>query len=42
MLVDEEKHGTVALEAGGAHFPQGLKRAMTNVSRVMTKSTYYI
>lgn len=42
MLDDETKHGTVALEAGGARFPRWLKRAMTNVSRVMTKSTYYI
>ncbi len=42
MLVDEEKHGTVALETGGARFPQWFKRAMTGVSRVMTKSTYYV
>jgi 3-demethoxyubiquinol 3-hydroxylase len=42
MLVDEEKHGTVALESGGANFPQWLKRGMTMVSGVMTKSTYYI
>lgn len=42
MLVDEEKHGTVALESGGADFPRWLKCAMTGVSRVMTKSTYYL
>ncbi|HET8710871.1 MAG TPA: 2-polyprenyl-3-methyl-6-methoxy-1,4-benzoquinone monooxygenase [Spongiibacteraceae bacterium] len=42
MLIDEEKHGTVALESGGADFPQWLKRAMTGVSRVMPRSTYYI
>lgn len=42
MLVDEEKHGTVALEHGGANFPQWFKRGMTAVSGVMTKSTYYI
>ena len=41
MLVDEEKHGTVALESGGADFPQWLKRGMTMVSGVMTKSAYY-
>lgn len=42
MLVDEEKHGTVALEHGGANFPKWFKRGMTAVSGVMTKSTYYI
>lgn len=42
MLVDEEKHGTAALEFGGADFPPWFKRAMTTASRVMTKSTYYI
>lgn len=42
MLVDEERHGTLALESGGAEFPHWLKRAMTGVSRVMTKSTYYV
>lgn len=42
MLVDEEKHGTAALESGGANFPQWLKRGMTAVSGVMTKSTYYV
>lgn len=41
MLDDEAKHRTVALEAGGAQFPQWLKRAMTTVSGVMTQSTYY-
>lgn len=42
MLADEEKHGTVALEHGGANFPKWFKRGMTTASRVMTKSTYYI
>lgn len=42
MLVDEEKHGTIALEHGGANFPKWFKRGMTAVSGVMTKSTYYI
>lgn len=41
MLVDEEKHGTVALESGGADFPKWVKRAMTAVSGLMTKTTYY-
>lgn len=42
MLVDEEKHGTAALEHGGASFPKWFKRGMTAASRVMTKSTYYV
>lgn len=42
MLVDEEKHGTIALEHGGADFPKWFKRGMTTISGVMTKSTYYV
>lgn len=42
MLADEKLHGTKALEAGGVDFPRWVKRAMTQVSRVMTKSTYYL
>lgn len=39
MLIDEEKHGHAALEAGGAEFPDAIKTIMTQVSRVMTKTT---
>lgn len=42
MLDDEEKHGTVALEAGGTRFPRWLKRAMSQASLAMTKTTYHI
>ncbi|MET0377602.1 MAG: 2-polyprenyl-3-methyl-6-methoxy-1,4-benzoquinone monooxygenase [Spongiibacteraceae bacterium] len=42
MLVDEKHHGTKALEAGGVDFPRWVKRAMTQMSRVMTNSTYYV
>jgi 3-demethoxyubiquinol 3-hydroxylase len=42
MLEDEEKHGTVALEAGGARFPRWVKRAMKQASRAMTATTYRI
>jgi ubiquinone biosynthesis monooxygenase Coq7 len=42
MLVDEKRHGTLALEAGGADFPAWLKKVMTGVSKVMTRSTYYV
>ncbi len=42
MLDDEEKHGTVALEAGGTRFPGWVKRTMSRLSRVMTATTYRI
>lgn len=42
MLVDEKRHGTLALQSGGVEFPRWLQRTMTRVSRVMTKSTYYV
>jgi len=42
MLIDEKQHGTLALESGGIKFPQWLQRAMTGMSQVMTKSTYYV
>ena len=42
MLVDEARHGTAAMAAGGAKFPGWLKRAMTAASKVMTATTYRI
>jgi 3-demethoxyubiquinol 3-hydroxylase len=42
MLEDEERHGNNALAAGGEDFPQPVKDAMTAVSQVMTKSSYWI
>jgi 3-demethoxyubiquinol 3-hydroxylase len=42
MLEDEAAHATAALAAGGVEFPRWLKKAMTRVSRVMTRSTYYV
>ena len=42
MREDEEKHKTTALDKGGADFPAPVKRAMTVVSRAMTKTTYWI
>ena len=39
MLIDEEKHGHAALEAGGTKFPKEIKRLMTFFSKVMTKTT---
>ncbi|WP_116368937.1 2-polyprenyl-3-methyl-6-methoxy-1,4-benzoquinone monooxygenase [Parahaliea mediterranea] len=42
MLEDEERHGHNALQAGGADFPQPVKDAMSLVSKVMTKSSYWV
>jgi ubiquinone biosynthesis monooxygenase Coq7 len=40
MLEDEQRHATVALEAGGVQFPAAIKNGMTQLSKVMTKATY--
>lgn len=42
MLEDEERHGENALAAGGQAFPRPVKNAMSALSRVMTRSSYYI
>ena len=42
MKEDELHHGTVALEAGGAELPQPVKLAMGLMSKVMTKTSYWI
>ena len=42
MKTDEQHHATTALEAGAAELPTPIKKAMTLVSRVMTKSAYWI
>ncbi|WP_439107659.1 2-polyprenyl-3-methyl-6-methoxy-1,4-benzoquinone monooxygenase [Congregibacter sp.] len=42
MLEDEERHGENALAAGGQNFPRPVKSAMTALSQVMTRSSYYI
>jgi ubiquinone biosynthesis monooxygenase Coq7 len=42
MHSDEARHGTQALEAGGAAFPQPVKDAMTLVSKLMTATSYRI
>tara|TARA_B110000503_G_scaffold63672_3_gene100455 strand:+ start:256 stop:900 length:645 start_codon:yes stop_codon:yes gene_type:complete len=40
MLVDEQRHGENALEAGGTDFPLRVKDAMSTVSKFMTSSSY--
>ncbi len=40
MHADEARHGTHALESGGAAFPEPVKALMTFVSRAMTETSY--
>jgi ubiquinone biosynthesis monooxygenase Coq7 len=40
MIIDEEKHGKSAEEAGGAPLPEVVSIAMASVSRVMKLATY--
>jgi ubiquinone biosynthesis monooxygenase Coq7 len=42
MLADEERHGENALAAGGHDFPAPVKSAMSLVSQVMTRSSYWL
>lgn len=42
MLRDESGHEQTALELGGARFVPPVKRAMRVVSRLMTRSTYWV
>ena len=42
MRIDESKHATTALEAGGAELPAPVKGMMQLMSKVMTKSAYWI
>lgn len=42
MREDEDSHRTSALKHGGSDFPKPVKKMMTRLSRVMTRSTYWI
>ncbi|NQY27764.1 MAG: 2-polyprenyl-3-methyl-6-methoxy-1,4-benzoquinone monooxygenase [Piscirickettsiaceae bacterium] len=42
MKVDELHHGTAALEAGGAELPLPVKMVMGVMSKVMTKTSYFL
>lgn len=42
MKIDEQHHGTTALEAGGAALPGPVKGLMRAMSKVMTGMTYWI
>ncbi|NLQ18375.1 2-polyprenyl-3-methyl-6-methoxy-1,4-benzoquinone monooxygenase [Marinomonas sp. M1K-6] len=42
MYIDEAKHKAMALDAGGYEFPPPIMAIMTQVSKIMTTSTYRI
>jgi ubiquinone biosynthesis monooxygenase Coq7 len=42
MREDEAHHATVALEAGGANLPFPVRLLMKSMSKVMTKTTFWI
>ncbi|ORU90391.1 MAG: 2-octaprenyl-3-methyl-6-methoxy-1,4-benzoquinol hydroxylase [Cycloclasticus sp. symbiont of Poecilosclerida sp. M] len=42
MKIDEEQHATTAIEHGGAELPDVVKQGMQWVSKVMTKTSYWI
>ncbi len=42
MKLDEDQHRTDALSRGGMAFPKPFKSAMTAVSKLMTRTTYWV
>lgn len=42
MIIDEERHGQKALNAGGTEFSESQKNIMMMLSKVMTSTTYRI
>ena len=42
MKIDEAKHATTAIESGGAELPPFVKKTMTFMSKVMTRTAYYL
>lgn len=42
MLIDEAKHATTALEAGGVDFPKPVKSIMSLIAKGMTTTTYRV
>jgi ubiquinone biosynthesis monooxygenase Coq7 len=42
MQNDEDHHANLALHAGGVELPQVIKSLMSAVSKLMTKSSYYL
>ena len=42
MKTDEAKHGHAAMLAGGAELPEPIRGMMRAVSRIMTKTAYWL
>ena len=42
MRIDEAQHSEEALESGAEILPEGVKKIMSLIAKVMTKSSYYI
>ena len=42
MRDDENRHGAMGREMGGAELPLPVKLAMRGVSRVMTRTAYWV
>jgi ubiquinone biosynthesis monooxygenase Coq7 len=42
MQEDEERHATAAVEAGAIELPYPVKQLMSIISKLMTKSSYYV
>ncbi|MCZ6501762.1 MAG: 2-polyprenyl-3-methyl-6-methoxy-1,4-benzoquinone monooxygenase [Gammaproteobacteria bacterium] len=42
MRVDESRHATTAMEHGGTQYPESVKSIMRQVSKLMTRSTYWV
>ena len=42
MRIDEAKHSQDALDSGAENLPEGVKKLMAVVAKVMTKSSYYV
>tara|TARA_R110002074_G_scaffold145034_2_gene293378 strand:+ start:7385 stop:8026 length:642 start_codon:yes stop_codon:yes gene_type:complete len=42
MYVDENQHATTAIEQGGADLPEPIKQGMAVVSKIMTKTSFWI
>ena len=42
MSADEAKHSQEALDSGAENLPEGVKKLMAIIAKVMTKSSYYV
>ena len=42
MEIDETQHANAAIKAGAVELPYPIKKIMNKVSKLMTKSSYYI